>query len=173
MEHDPVTRAVVVSTDANHLQKIAGFAEQALLQATRKEILRQVWEHNTFFLHASDDETACVAVNALAPEHLHIVTQKPRESLSKIRHAGAVFLGPYSPVGMGDYVAGPNHTLPTNRCARFASALGVYDFVRHQHVVEYTEAGWQHEAPVASTLAIAEGLMNHSRSVLAGNTEDA
>jgi histidinol dehydrogenase len=166
MEHDPVTRAVVVSVDAGHLRKIVKRAEEELGRAPRKEILRQVWEDNTFFLYASDNDAACSAVNALAPEHLHIVTQEPRKLLGKIRHAGAVFIGPYSPVAMGDYVAGPNHTLPTNRCARFASALGVYDFVRHQHVVEYTEAGWQQEAPIASALAIAEGLLNHSLSVL-------
>lgn len=166
MEHDPITRAVVVSTDAKHLQQIARHAEHAIIRAPREEILQRVWEHNTFFLHARDDETACAAINAVAPEHLQIMIRAPRDLLGKIRHAGAIFLGLYSPVAMGDYVAGPNHTLPTNRCARYASPLGVYDFVRHQNVVEYTEEGWAKEKFIASELASAEGLVNHSLSVL-------
>lgn len=166
MEHDPVTRALVVSTDADHLKKVAECLEQELNKAPRHEILKQVWQSNTFFLHAKNEEVACEAINAFAPEHLQIITQKPRELLSKIRHAAAIFIGPLSPVAMGDYVAGPNHTLPTNRCARFASPLGVQDFVRHQHVVEYSKAAWERERHIASTLAIAEELYNHSLSAL-------
>jgi histidinol dehydrogenase len=102
----------------------------------------------------------------LAPEHLQIMTHAPRELLSCIRHAGAIFLGLYSPAAMGDYVAGPNHTLPTNRCARFASPLGVYDFVRQQHIVEYSREAWEQEKHIAAELAAAEQLFNHSRSAL-------
>ncbi len=171
MEHDPVTRAAVISTDEKYLQKIAEHAEQEMRHAPRAEILRQVWEHNMFFLHASDDETACAAVNAFAPEHLQIMTRAPRELLPQIRHAGAIFLGVYSPVAMGDYVAGPNHTLPTDRCARYASPLGVYDFVRHQHLVEYSHEAWQAEKNIAAELAAAEQLFNHSLSVLQRNAD--
>jgi histidinol dehydrogenase len=171
MEHDPVTRAVVVSTNKPHLRKIVEHAGQAMEQAPRAEILRQVWEHNTFFLHAGDDETACAAVNAIAPEHLQIMTRAPRELLPRIRHAGAIFLGLYSPVVMGDYVAGPNHTLPTGRCARYASPLGVYDFVRHQHVVEYSREAWEKEKDFAAELAVAEQLFNHSLSALRRNAD--
>ncbi len=166
MEHDPVTRAVAVSTDEKLLRKIAERAEQEMGGAPRAEILRQVWERHTFLLHVRDDDTACAAVNALAPEHLQIMTRAPRELLPRIRHAGAIFLGLYSPVAMGDYVAGPNHTLPTGRGARYASPLGVYDFVRHQHVVEYTEEAWAKERQIASELAAAEQLLNHSLSAL-------
>jgi histidinol dehydrogenase len=171
MEHDPVTRAVVISTDEKYLRKIAAQAEQEIGRAPRAEILRQVWEHNTFFIHAADDETVCAAVNAYAPEHLQIMTRAPRELLPKIRHAGAIFLGLYSPVAMGDYAAGPNHTLPTNRCARYASPLGVYDFVRHQHVVEYSQEAWEQEKRIAAELAAAEQLFNHSRSALHRNAD--
>jgi histidinol dehydrogenase len=166
MEHDPVTRAVVVSADETHLHKIIERAEQEMGRVPREEILRQVWQHNTFFIHARDDETACEAINALAPEHLQIMTRAPREILPKIRHAAAIFLGLYSPAVMGDYVAGPNHTLPTTRGARYASPLGVYDFLRHQHVVEYTQEGWEKEKLIASNLAVAEQLFNHSLSAL-------
>ena len=172
MEHDPVARALVVSTNENHLRQIIRHVEQKLERAARAEILRQVWEQHTFFIHAVDEETACAAVNAMAPEHLQIITQTPRELLPKIRHAGAIFLGNYSPAVLGDYLAGPNHTLPTNRGARYASALGVYDFLRHQHVVEYTPQAWQRESHAAAELAQAEELVNHALSALQRHASD-
>jgi histidinol dehydrogenase len=164
MEHDPVTRAVVISTDAKHLQKIVAHAEKEIGQATREEILHQVWEDNTFFLHASDDEIACAAVNALAPEHLQVMTAAPREFLSQIRHASAIFLGQYSPV-VGRLRCQSNHAAD-QPWRRYSSPLGVYDFVRHQHVVEYTEAAWMRERYIAYELACAEQLYNHSFSAL-------
>lgn len=166
MEHDPIARAVVVSTDETHLQKIIERAEQEMKRASREEILRQVWENNTFFCHVHDEAWASAVLNAFAPEHLQIMTREPRKFLPHIRHAGAIFLGLYSPVALGDYVAGPNHTLPTNRGARFASPLGVQDFIRRQHVIEYTEAAWAQERHIASELAVAEQLFNHSLSAL-------
>lgn len=172
MEHDPVTRAVVVSTDEMYLQRISERAAQEVGKAPRREILRQVWERRTFFVHAKDDETACAAINALAPEHLQIMTRAPRELLPKIHHSGGIFLGLYSPAVMGDYVAGPNHTLPTDRGARYASPLSVHDFVRHQHVVEYSREGWLQESAIASDLAVAEQLFNHSHSALHRGEKD-
>ena len=166
MEHDPATRAAVISTDAALLRKIMAHAGQAINNAPRAEILQQAWAKHAFFIHAQTEAQACEAVNALAPEHLQIMTHSPRALLNKIRNAGAIFLGQYSPVAMGDYVAGPNHTLPTNGCARFASPLGVQDFVRHQHVVEYGHDAWQREKDLAATLAEAEQLFNHALSAL-------
>jgi histidinol dehydrogenase len=164
MEHDPLTRALVVSTDAYHLRKIAEGAEQELQRAPRYDILKQAWERNTFFIEANDDVVACAAINTFAPEHLQIMTHARHQWLANIHHAGAIFLGRYSPVVLGDYVAGPNHTLPTNRSARFSSPLGVYDFMRHQHVIEYTREGWGLEKDAAVELARAEELFNHARS---------
>ncbi len=166
MEHDPATRAAVISTDATHLQKIIAHAEQEINNAPRAEILRLVWAQHTFFIQADNEALACEAANALAPEHLQIMTRVPRVLLNKIRNAGAIFLGSYSPVAMGDYVAGPNHTLPTNGCARFASPLGVQDFMRQQHVVEYDKDAWQREKDIVATLAEAEQLFNHAASAL-------
>lgn len=164
MEHDPAARAAVISTDTAHLQKIIAFVEQEINNAPRAEILRQAWERHTFFIQTNDEALACEAANALAPEHLQIMTRAPRALLNKIRNAGAIFLGRYSPVAMGDYVAGPNHTLPTNGSARFASPLGVHDFMRQQHVVEYSHDAWQREKDVVATLAEAEQLFNHAHS---------
>ncbi|MGH7493761.1 MAG: histidinol dehydrogenase [bacterium] len=164
MEHDPLTRALVVSTDDYHLRKIAEGAEQELERVARHEIVKQAWERNTFFVEANDDAVACAVINIFAPEHLHIMTRARHEWLANIHHAGAIFLGRYSPVVLGDYVAGPNHTLPTNRSARFSSPLGVYDFVRHQHVIEYTREGWLLEKDAVVELARAEELFNHALS---------
>jgi histidinol dehydrogenase len=164
MEHDPLTRAAVVANSGDYLRKIATHLEQELPRAPRGDILRQAWEHQTFFVETKNEDMACAVINALAPEHLQIMTRAPHEPASKIHHAGAIFLGHYSPVAMGDYLAGPNHTLPTNRSARFASPLGVYDFVRHQHVIEYTRAGWLSERDAVVELANAEELFNHARS---------
>lgn len=165
MEHDPCTRSLVVSCDGDHLRKIAAAAAQALPAAPRRDILRQAWERDTFFVEAADEAAAGAALNAFAPEHLQIMTRDPAPWLSQLHHAGAIFLGRYTPVALGDYVAGPNHTLPTGRSARFCSPLGVYDFVRHQHVIEYTRAGWLAEKDTAAALAQAEELANHALSV--------
>ncbi|NUO81735.1 histidinol dehydrogenase [candidate division KSB1 bacterium] len=165
MEHDPATRATVISVDAAHLQKIIAFVEQEINNAPRAEILRQAWAQRTFLIQTEDEAQACEAANALAPEHLQIMTREPRAFLRHIRNAGAIFLGRYSPVAMGDYIAGPNHTLPTNGSARFASPLGVHDFMRQQHVVEYSHDAWQREKDVVATLAEAEQLFNHALSV--------
>lgn len=164
MEHDPATRAAVISTDEAHLQKIIAHAECEINNAPRAEILRQAWAQYTFFIQTENEAQACEAVNALAPEHLQIMTREPRALLNNIRNAGAIFLGQYSPVAMGDYIAGPNHTLPTNCSARFASPLGVFDFMRQQHVVEYDRAAWEREKEIVATLAEAEQLFNHALS---------
>ena len=92
------------------------------------------------------------------------MTRTPRAWLPQLQHAGAIFLGRYAPVALGDYVAGPNHTLPTNRSARFSSTWGVYDFVRHQHLIAYERAGWLSEKNAAIELANAEALFNHALS---------
>ncbi len=164
MEHDPATRAAVISTNEAHLQKIIAHAEHDIRNAPRAEILQQAWEDRTFFIQTNDEALACAAVNALAPEHLQIMTRAPRALMNNIRNAGAIFLGQFSPVAMGDYVAGPNHTLPTNGSARFASPLGVFDFMCQQHVVEYNRAAWEREKEVVATLAEAEQLFNHALS---------
>jgi histidinol dehydrogenase len=113
-----------------------------------------------------DDAVAALdAVNAIAPEHLELLTAEPESLLPRVRNAGAVFLGPWSPAALGDYVAGVNHVLPTDRSARFASALRVDTFRKHVHVVRATEAGLAALAPHIDAIASAEGLDAHARSV--------
>jgi len=103
--------------------------------------------------------------NRIAPEHLEIMAASPQRVLEKIRNAGAVFLGPHSPAVVGDYIAGPNHVLPTGGSSRFSSPLGVYDFVRRQSVVGYTKSALQRVRDDIKVLAAVEGLSAHARAV--------
>ena len=104
-------------------------------------------------------------VDRLAPEHLELVVQAPEDLATRIRHAGAIFLGAFTPEVIGDYVGGPNHVLPTSRTARFASGLAVFDFLKRTTVLGCDEAAFRRLAPAASTLARAEGLEAHALAV--------
>ena len=103
--------------------------------------------------------------NAIAPEHLELITADPEALLAKVRNAGAVFCGPFAPAAVGDYLAGPSHVLPTNGSARFSSALRVDDFVKHVHVVSVDEDTLSRLAPHVAALAEAEGLTAHADAV--------
>jgi histidinol dehydrogenase len=105
--------------------------------------------------------------NLIAPEHLEIMTARPRRLLPLIRNAGAVFLGPWTPEPVGDYAAGPNHTLPTGSTSRWASPLGVYDFLKRTSVLEFTKKGFDSLADAVELIAVEEGLDAHAESVRA------
>jgi histidinol dehydrogenase len=109
-------------------------------------------------------EQACEITDRIAPEHLEISTRDPGQWADRIRHAGAMFLGPYSSESLGDYCAGPNHVLPTMRTARFSSPLGVYDFQKRSSLIEVSAAGAAVLGPIAAELAYGEGLQAHARS---------
>jgi histidinol dehydrogenase len=109
---------------------------------------------------------ACSLVNELAPEHVEIVTSGDEAVAAQVRHAGAIFFGAYTPEAVGDYLAGPNHVLPTGRTARFSSALGVYDFVKRTSLLRYSEGAFASVASSVATLAECEGLAGHARSAL-------
>jgi len=113
-----------------------------------------------------DMEEACALVNELAPEHLQIVTREYDQIASRVRNAGAIFLGEYSPGAVGDYLAGPNHVLPTARAARFSSALGVNDFIKRTNMVSFSATELRRTAPMIAALARAEGLEGHAQSAL-------
>jgi len=104
-------------------------------------------------------------INLLAPEHLQVMVKNPRRALKKIRNAGAIFIGPYTPVAVGDYVAGPSHVLPTGGTARFFSGLGVGDFVKSSHIISYTKKALEEVKPSIEKLALIEGLPKHMNSV--------
>lgn len=132
---------------------------------SRAELTQQSLTQFGAYLLARDQEHAIAISNSLAPEHLHVATAQPRELLPKLRHSGAVFLGPYAPVALGDYAAGPSHVLPTGGTARWASGLSSNHFLRSSSVIEYSAAALAEIAPHAERIAECEGLTAHRDSL--------
>ena len=160
-EHDPMARAVLLTPSRALIDRVAREAERQLARLSRREIAGAALQsHGALVLTRSLEEAVEVA-NLLAPEHLELQVADPEALLSRVRNAGAVFLGRLTPEVVGDYVAGPNHVLPTGGTARFASALGTEDFVKRMSVIQYAEAGLQEAAPHLAELARVEGLDGH------------
>jgi histidinol dehydrogenase len=130
----------------------------------RAEIIRASLAGRGAMIRTRDLAEAVAVSNRLAPEHLELSVQDPQSLLPLVRHAGAIFMGPYTSESLGDYCAGPNHVLPTSRSARFSSPLGVYDFQKRSSVIMCSERGVQELGRMASTLARGEALTAHARS---------
>ncbi|MDQ6992031.1 MAG: histidinol dehydrogenase [Mariprofundus sp.] len=161
-EHDEAAQSILISTDAGLLKQVEASIEAHLAVLPRAAIARaSVEAHGALILVSSLQEAADV-VNIIAPEHLELALEDPEALLPSIRHAGAIFLGHFVPEALGDYVAGPNHVLPTNRTARFSSPLGVYDFQKRTSVIRSTRAGVQAIGAAAAHLAHREGLQAHA-----------
>ena len=160
-EHDPMARAVLLTPSRALLDAVAAATERQLAALPRREIAEAALRaHGALVLTRSLEEAVEVA-NLLAPEHLELQVADPDALLAQVRNAGAVFLGRYTPEVVGDYVAGPNHVLPTGGTARFASALGTEDFVKRLSVIQYAPAGLRDAGPHVSELARVEGLDGH------------
>jgi histidinol dehydrogenase len=166
-EHDPNAACYLITTDPeladDVLEEIAAFIEDS----PRREITQEALDKNGIIFVAPDLATAIDAVNAIAPEHLEILTSPAQDLLGLIDNAGAIYLGSWSPVSVGDYVAGTNHTLPTSSSARYSSPLGVDDFVKFSNVVSYSYSALKQEEETILTLAATEGLWAHGKSVRA------
>jgi len=164
-EHDTQARAILVTT--HHALAVAVQAHVTRITPTlkRSAIVEQSLQNHGVCIVADTMEEAIAMVNRLAPEHLELLVRDPWNTLPHIRHAGAVFLGPYSSEPVGDYYAGPNHVLPTGGTARFASALGVEDFVRKQSVIAYSREKLRKTGSSIAILAYSEGLEAHARAV--------
>ena len=163
-EHDPMARALLV-TDAPELLPRVEAALAAQLEALpRRAIAAESLAANGAFIVVGDLEAAVDVANRLAPEHLELMVAVPAALLPRVRHAGAVFLGAHTPEVVGDYVAGPNHVLPTAGTARFASPLGTEDFVKRSSVIEYSPSGLAAAQPHLRALASVEGLDGHGRA---------
>ena len=130
----------------------------------RASIIAKSVNNRCIFIEALNRADAIVVVNRIAPEHLELCIDDPETMLPSIQNAGAIFMGRFTPEALGDYCAGPNHVLPTSGTARFASPLGVYDFVKRSSVIYCSKEGSKTIAGVASTLAHSEGLTAHARS---------
>jgi histidinol dehydrogenase len=164
-EHDTAAQAIVVSTDAAFLGRVAQAVESQLRSLPRAAVARGSWEQQGALILAESWEEAASLANRLAPEHLELALAEPERLLPLIRHAGAIFLGRHTPEALGDYLAGPNHVLPTARTARFASGLSVLDFLKRTAVVDCPPEALRQLAPAAIRLAEAEGLEAHARSL--------
>jgi histidinol dehydrogenase len=160
-EHDPMARAVLLTPESGLIDRVAAETERQLRALPREEIARAALESNGALVLTGTIEEAVRVVNALAPEHLELLVAEPGDVLRSVRNAGAVFLGPHTPEIVGDYVAGPNHVLPTGGTARFASALGTEDFVKRMSVIEYTPRGLLEAEPHLAELSRLEGLHGH------------
>jgi len=160
-EHDPMARAVLLTPSARLADEVGRETERQLGRLPRREIAAASLEGNgALVLTASLEEAAQVA-NGLAPEHLELQVADPEALLSRVRSAGAVFLGRFTPEVVGDYVAGPNHVLPTGGTARFASALSTEDFVKRMSVIQYSAKGLTEAGPHVAELSRVEGLDAH------------
>lgn len=164
-EHGPGGVAVLIAWDATVLDDVVAAVERLAADAPRRDEIVGTLRTGGRAVLVDDAVTAIDAVNVIAPEHLELLTADPDALLPLVRNAGAVFLGPWSPAALGDYIAGVNHVLPTARTARFASALRVDTFRKHVHVVRATESGFAGLAPHVHAIAAAEGLDAHAASV--------
>jgi histidinol dehydrogenase len=165
-EHAEDASALLITTSTKLAEDVASELTNQISSLPRREIAQASLDEFGAIIIVDEIVDACDLVNQLAPEHLQIMARDAATIAESIRHAGAIFIGAYSPEAVGDYLAGPNHVLPTVRTARFASALGVYDFVKRSSIVSFSAAELRTTANQIAVLARAEGLEAHARSVL-------
>ena len=164
-EHDEAAQAILLTDDAGFADAVAAAVAAELPTLPRAAIAGASWRDHGAIILVRDWAEAAGLVDRLAPEHLQIMTADPTALFARIRHAGAAFLGGYCPEALGDYVAGPNHVLPTGRTARFASGLSVFDFLKRTTWVAADASALARVGPAAVALAEAEGLDAHARSL--------
>ncbi|AUB79451.1 histidinol dehydrogenase [Spiribacter sp. 1M153] len=163
-EHDEDARALLICPEARYLDDVQAAMERLLPDMERSEIIRASLARRGAMICVRDLAEAADVANSIAPEHLELSVVEPERLAASIHHAGAIFLGRYTPEAFGDYCAGPSHVLPTSRTARFASPLGVYDFCKTTSLVQCTADGAAVLGPIAARLARCEGLTAHARS---------
>jgi histidinol dehydrogenase len=164
-EHDTAAQSILVTDDAVFAQAVMDAVEAHLQVLPRAEIARQSWNDHGAVIVVDDLAQAPALVDKVAPEHLELAVEDPDAMAAKIRHAGAIFLGRYTPEAVGDYVGGPNHVLPTARSARFSSGLGVLDFMKRTSILGCTPESLGRIGPAGVAIAGAEGLQAHGLSV--------
>lgn len=164
-EHDPMAAAILLTTDAGLAKKVQVAVDRQLVDHPRRIDTEKAIAHYGLIVVVESLEAAAEFSNEFAPEHLELEVEDPWALISHIRHAGAIFLGNSTPEALGDYLAGPNHTLPTSGAARYASALGVETFLKHSSIIQYSPTALVKVAGAVETLAKAEGLPSHADSV--------
>ena len=164
-EHDELASAILVTPSMELAQAVSREADALAARLSRREIIEKSLENYGYILVVENLEAAVAAANEIAPEHLEILTENPFEVMTKIRNAGAIFMGPYSSEPLGDYYAGPNHVLPTNGTARFFSPLNVDDFVKKSSIIYYSREALFAASKDIQAFANAEGLTAHANSI--------
>ena len=164
-EHDPQALAMLVTTSPAIAAQVVQELQRQLQELSRKEIATKALKNRGVILIVDDLHEAIGLANNIAAEHLELMIEKPDSWLHAIQHAGAIFLGNYSPEAAGDYLAGPNHVLPTMGTARFSSALGVETFIKKSSIISYNRAALREDGPHIMALANLEGLSAHAKSV--------
>ena len=164
-EHDELASAILVTTSEKLAEEVSEWTDRFTAELSRKEIIRKSLDNFGYILVAETMEDAIETANTIAPEHLEILTKDPFQTMTKIRNAGAMFLGEYSSEPLGDYFAGPNHVLPTNGTARFFSPLGVDDFVKKSSIISYSREALEAVHTNIEIFAESEGLTAHANSI--------
>lgn len=164
-EHDSMAAAILLTTDIGLAKNVRTAVERQLVNHPRRTLTEKAIAHYGLIVVVESLAAAAELSNEFAPEHLELEVAEPWALLEQIRHAGAIFLGYSTPEAVGDYLAGPNHTLPTSGGARYASALGVETFLKHSSLIQYSPIALQKVAGAIDVLAKAEGLPSHAESV--------
>jgi histidinol dehydrogenase len=164
-EHDQMAAAILLTNDSVLARKVVDEVERQLVDHPRRLLTEKAIAHYGLVVVVESLDVAADLSNEFAPEHLELELVEPWDILEKIRHAGAIFLGSSTPEAVGDYLAGPNHTLPTSGAARYASALSVETFLKHSSLIQYSQTALQKVAGAIDVLATAEGLHSHAESV--------
>src|SRR5699024_1908132 len=164
-EHDERATAICVTHDKTVAEQIKDEVNRQKSKLKREEIINQSLADYGRIVVTESLEQSFAIVNEMAPEHLQLMIENALELVDKVEHAGAIFFGNYSPEALGDYIAGPNHTLPTSGTAKFSSPLGVYDFIKRSSIIHYSEQSLLNVADEIMTIANAEGLDGHSEAI--------
>jgi histidinol dehydrogenase len=164
-EHDPSSQSILITDDGKFADMVADAIDVQCTMLSTEDTARQSWDDNGVLLIVSDLSEAPALANRLAAEHVELAVDDPEALFADLRHAGSVFLGRHTPEAVGDYVAGPNHVLPTGRRARFASGLSVLDFMKRTSFIAMGPEALAKIGPAAVTLAKVEGLPAHAKSV--------
>lgn len=164
-EHDPSAQSILITDSADFADKVEGAVDRRLATLPRGEIAGQSWRGHGAVIVIESLDGAVPLIDRIAPEHLELAVADPERLAQQVSNAGAIFLGRYTPEAVGDYIAGPNHVLPTARSARFSSGLGVLDFMKRTSLVQCDASGLAAVGGAAVALAEAEGLQAHARSI--------
>ncbi|MGB2270311.1 MAG: histidinol dehydrogenase, partial [Cycloclasticus pugetii] len=163
-EHDEKAQSILVSLDEGFIEAVKASIKKLLPTLERSQVIKASLEGRGGFIYAETKEQAISIANKIAPEHLELSVDNAEQWAEEIKHAGAIFIGRYTPEALGDYCAGPNHVLPTSGTARFSSPLGVYDFQKRTSMINCSKAGASALSDTASILARGEALTAHAKS---------